>query len=44
MDLSDPDGRLLHVEIAREQSDALAVAPGERVYVRPRRLRVFTRG
>ena len=43
VDLTDPDGRLLHVEIAREQFDALAVSAGERVYVRPRRLRVFAR-
>ncbi len=43
VDLTDPDGRLLHVEIGREQFDALGAAPGERVYVRPRRLRVFPR-
>jgi sulfate/thiosulfate transport system ATP-binding protein len=43
VDLTDGDGRLLHVEIGREQFDALAVAQGERVYVRPRRLRVFPR-
>jgi sulfate transport system ATP-binding protein len=43
IDLTDPDGRMLHVEITREQFDALAVSPGERVYVRPRRLRVFAR-
>ena len=43
VDLTDPEGRLLHVEIAREQFEALAVAQGERVYVRPRRLRVFSK-
>ena len=43
VDLTDGDGRLLHVEIGREQFDTLAVAQGERVYVRPRRLRVFPR-
>jgi sulfate transport system ATP-binding protein len=43
MDLTDPDGKLLHVEIAREQFDRLAVLQGERVYVRPRRMRVFAR-
>jgi len=43
VDLTDPDGRLLHVEIGREQFDTLAVTQGERVYVRPRRLRVFPR-
>jgi len=43
MDLTGPDGKLLHVEIAREQFDELAVLQGERVYVRPRRMRVFAR-
>jgi sulfate/thiosulfate transport system ATP-binding protein len=43
VDLTDPDGKLLHVEIGREQFDTLAVSQGERVYVRPRRLRVFPR-
>ncbi|HEY7497866.1 MAG TPA: sulfate ABC transporter ATP-binding protein [Vicinamibacterales bacterium] len=43
MDLLDPDGKLLHVEVTREFFDALAVAQGDRVYVRPRRLRVFAR-
>jgi sulfate/thiosulfate transport system ATP-binding protein len=43
MDLLDPDGKLLHVEVTREFFETLAVAQGERVYVRPRRLRVFAR-
>jgi sulfate transport system ATP-binding protein len=43
VDLADPDGKLLHVEIAREVFDALDVGQGERLYVRPRRLRVFAR-
>jgi sulfate/thiosulfate transport system ATP-binding protein len=43
VDLTDEDGRLLHVEVAREQFERLAMAHGERVYVRPRRLRVFAR-
>jgi sulfate transport system ATP-binding protein len=43
MDLSDPDGKPLHVEVTRDLFDTLAVAQGERVYVRPRRLRVFAR-
>ena len=30
VDLTDPDGRLLHVEIGREQFDTLAVTQGER--------------
>jgi len=43
VDLADPDGKLLHVEISREVFDALGVGQGERLYVRPRRLRVFAR-
>jgi sulfate/thiosulfate transport system ATP-binding protein len=43
VDLTDPEGKLLHVEIAREQFDRLGVTQGERVYVRPRRMRVFAR-
>jgi sulfate transport system ATP-binding protein len=43
VDLMDTDGRLLHAEIGREQFDGLNVKQGERVYVRPRRLRVFAR-
>jgi sulfate transport system ATP-binding protein len=43
IDLIDADGRLLHAEVARELFDSLDVRQGERVYVRPRRLRVFAR-
>ena len=43
IDLVGPDEGLLHVELAREQFDVLAAKPGERLYVRPRRLRVFVR-
>jgi sulfate transport system ATP-binding protein len=43
VDLSDSDGKLLHAEISREVFDSLGVSQGERVYVRPRRLRVFAR-
>ena len=43
VDLMDTDGRLLHAEIGREQFDDLNVKQGERVYVRPRRLRVFAK-
>jgi len=43
VDLMDTDGRLLHAEIGREQFDGLDVKQGERVYVRPRRLRVFAK-
>jgi sulfate transport system ATP-binding protein len=43
VDLMDTDGRLLHAEIGREQFDELDIKQGERVYVRPRRLRVFAK-
>jgi sulfate transport system ATP-binding protein len=43
VDLSDPEGKLLHVEVSRELFDALGIATGEQVYVRPRRMRVFAR-
>jgi sulfate transport system ATP-binding protein len=43
IDLIDTEGRLLHAEVARELFDSLDVRQGERVYVRPRRLRVFAR-
>ncbi len=43
VDLSDPDGKLLHVEVTRELYESLAVSQGDRVYLRPRRMRVFAR-
>jgi sulfate transport system ATP-binding protein len=43
VDLSDPDGKLLHVEVSRELFDSLGIGAGEQVYVRPRRMRVFAR-
>ena len=43
VDLSDAEGKILHAEISREMFDSLGVGQGERVYVRPRRLRVFAR-
>jgi sulfate/thiosulfate transport system ATP-binding protein len=43
VDLSDADGKLLHAEISREVFESLGISQGERVYVRPRRLRVFAR-
>jgi sulfate transport system ATP-binding protein len=41
VELTDDDGRLIQVELAREAYDALSPRPGERLYVRPRTLRVF---
>ena len=41
LELKGDDGRLLQVEIARDGYEALAPKVGERLYVRPRKLRVF---
>jgi sulfate transport system ATP-binding protein len=41
LDLSDPDGRLIRVEIGRDAYAALAPRAGERLYITPRTLRVF---
>jgi sulfate transport system ATP-binding protein len=41
MEFVDPDGHLIQVELAREAHAALAPAVGERLYVRPRTLRIF---
>ena len=39
--LNDDEGRLLQVAIARDRFDDLAPTIGERLYVRPRKIRVF---
>jgi hypothetical protein len=44
LDLSDADGRSLQAEVTREQSDALQARVGERLYVKPRKLRIFVEG
>jgi sulfate/thiosulfate transport system ATP-binding protein len=41
MELKGDEGRLLQVEVARDRFDTLAPRPGERLYVRPSKLRVF---
>jgi hypothetical protein len=41
LELADTDGHPVQVEIPRERHDVLTPRPGERLYVRPRRLRVF---
>jgi len=41
LDLSGADGRPIRAEISRDAYAALAPRPGERLYVRPRTLRVF---
>jgi sulfate transport system ATP-binding protein len=41
VELADSDHRPLQVELARERFDTLAIRSGDRVYVRPQKLRVF---
>jgi len=41
LELKAEDGALLQVEVARDRFEALAPRTGERLFVRPRRLRVF---
>jgi sulfate transport system ATP-binding protein len=44
LDLSDGEGRSLQAEVTREQSEALQPRVGERLYVKPRKLRIFVDG
>jgi sulfate/thiosulfate transport system ATP-binding protein len=41
MELEDGEGRPVHAEVTREQFEALGAAPGERLYVTPRQVRIF---
>jgi sulfate transport system ATP-binding protein len=41
IEVSDEDGRLIQIELGREQYDVIGAIVGERVYVKPRRVRVF---
>jgi sulfate transport system ATP-binding protein len=41
LELADDEGRLLQVDLTRQRHDEMRPAPGERLYVRPRTLRVF---
>jgi sulfate transport system ATP-binding protein len=41
LELEDGDARVVQVETTREQFEALHPTPGERLYVRPRQVRVF---
>jgi sulfate transport system ATP-binding protein len=41
LELLDDDRKLLQVEVSRDHYDALNPKMGERLYVRPRKLRVF---
>jgi sulfate transport system ATP-binding protein len=42
IEVMDASGAALQVELGREQYEQLALVPGEQVYVRPKRVRVFT--
>jgi sulfate transport system ATP-binding protein len=42
IEAADDDGRTIQVELGRDQYEALRVIVGERAYVKPRRVRVFT--
>ena len=42
IEAADDDGRTIQVELGREQYETLRVIVGERAYVKPRRVRVFT--
>ncbi len=44
LELSDAEGRSLQAEVTREQSEALQARVGERLYVKPRKLRIFVEG
>ena len=41
LELADAEKQVLQVELARDRYDALAPRIGERLYVRPNKLRVF---
>ena len=41
LELKDDDGRILHAQASREQYGELDVKVGDRLYVRPRKLRIF---
>jgi sulfate transport system ATP-binding protein len=41
LELADDEGRLLQVEIPRQLHEEIRPQPGDRLYVRPRRVRVF---
>jgi sulfate/thiosulfate transport system ATP-binding protein len=41
LELADAEGRSLQAEVTREQSESLQACVGERLYVKPRKLRIF---
>jgi hypothetical protein len=41
LDFDHGDSALIHAEITREQFETLSPALGERLYVKPRKVRIF---
>ena len=41
LELAGAHGGLIHAELGRDQFDRLSVQPGDRLYVTPRKVRVF---
>ena len=41
LELADAEGRSFQAEVNREQHETLRARVGERLYVRPRKLRIF---
>ena len=41
IEAGDEDGRLIQVELGREQYESIRAIVGERIYIKPRRVRVF---
>ena len=44
LELEDDGSRLVQVETTRELFEALQPKPGERLYVKPRQVRIFVAG
>jgi hypothetical protein len=44
LELEGADGALVQVEVPRERHEALSPGLGERLYLRPRQVRVFVEG
>jgi sulfate transport system ATP-binding protein len=42
IELVNGEDSVIQVELGRQQYDALPLTPGEKAYVRPKRMRVFT--
>jgi hypothetical protein len=44
MEVSDDERRPIQIELGREQYEGIRAIVGERVYVKPRKVRVFMEG